>query len=364
MCTSHGRGMNTPDEPQDTVIGAAYRVDFARSVAVEGAESSLPDFPTHYDGPPMRLQRFDKIWLGKRSEIIDGHGILPASYPLGEVPDRRDSARIARALSRARQDAVMLEDERLLVSDWWSANYYHWLCDTLPRLEAWCSVRQAGDLMLPAMVHNLAFVRESLAAWPDITVHRYDPEVRPVRVEVLNVPTHVAHNGFHHPVFAPRAFARLKDHFGAGQGGRGRRLHVTRRHARMRRLANEDALEAVLSAHGFETVDFDGIPFADQVRLAGEAEMIAGAHGAGLANMAFMSAGGAVLEMRHADGPSNCFFTLSTICGHGHFFVAAEPPDASAHLHAADLVVSPDRLAAALDAAEQWLASKEKGPAA
>lgn len=356
--------MNAPGEPQDTAICESYSVDFARSVFVGGAETGLADFPTRYDGPPVRLQRFDKVWLGKRSEIIDGHGILPASYPLGEVPDRRDAARIARALTRARQDAVTLKGERLLVSDWWSANYYHWLCDTLPRLEAWCSARRAGDLMLPAMVHNLAFVRESLAAWPDIAVQRYDPEIRPVRVEVLSVPAHVAHNGFHHPVFAPRTFARLRNHFGSKQEGRGRRLYVTRRHARMRRLANEDALETVLSGHGFETVDFDGMPFADQVRMAGEAEIIAGAHGAGLANMAFMPAGGAVLEMRHAAGPSNCFFTLSTICGHGHCFVAAEPPDASAHLHAADLIVSPDRLAAVLDAAEQWLASQEKGPAA
>ncbi|MCB1461042.1 MAG: glycosyltransferase family 61 protein [Nitratireductor sp.] len=339
------------------IIAKAFRVALAAPLNLDAAERSATGFPQRYDGPPVRLRRFEHVWLGKRSQIIDEAGIAPQSYPPGEMPDRRHVARVARIVERWKEGAIVLDGERLLVSDWWSANYYHWMADTLPRLEAALSVRDAWELLLPASACEQAFVRESLKAYPQIAVTRYDPDEQPVQVGKLAVPTHVADNGFHHPVFTPRVFARLSRHLSVPPKPGGRRLHVTRRNARMRQLVNEEQILPVLSAYGFETVDFDGMTLGEQARLMGEAQVIAGAHGAGLTNMGFMARGGAVVEMRHLAGPSNCYVSLASTLGHGHFVVPSEPSDGAAHLHAMDITVAPDRLRRVLDMLEVRLAA-------
>jgi capsular polysaccharide biosynthesis protein len=350
------------------IVSEGYTVELAAPVNLNDVECAAIGFPERYQGPPVHLRHYEKVWLGKRSQIIDETGILPESFSPGEMPDRREASRVAKATERWKTDAAMLAGEKLLVSDWWSANYYHWMSDTLPRLEALLSGHSGGELLLPALVCDQPFVHESLAAYPQITIRRYDPDRQPVRVENLIVASHVAQNGFHHPVFTPNVFERLSCFFDARRKSKGRRIYVTRRHARMRRLANEEALLATLAAHGFEVVEFDGMTLRDQARLMGEVQIIAGPHGAGLTNMGFMAEGGVVFELRHLAGPSNCYISLASTLGHTHFLVPGEPPDESAHLHPADIAVAPERLAAALSEMEARLAekgaAKEKGPAA
>lgn len=68
----------------------------------------------------------------------------------------------------------------------------------------------------------------------------------------------------------------------AAPSGTGPRILVSRRDARSRRAANEEALEALFLRHGFESVVFKGMALADRIRLIHGASAIAGVHGAGL----------------------------------------------------------------------------------
>src|ERR1035437_3029876 len=69
--------------------------------------------------------------------------------------------------------------------------------------------------------------------------------------------------------------------------GRCKRLFVSRRNAAKRRLVNEQEIEALLQADGFETVVLEGMPVVEQARLFAGAEIIVAPHGAGLANVVF-----------------------------------------------------------------------------
>ena len=68
-----------------------------------------------------------------------------------------------------------------------------------------------------------------------------------------------------------------------------------------------------MTRHGFERVFLEDLSFEEQVRLVGSASVLAGNHGAGLANMAWMLPETIVLELRlRGDSQNNCYFSLAS----------------------------------------------------
>jgi len=99
---------------------------------------------------------------------------------------------------------------------------------------------------------------------------------------------------------SPWKAAYLREKLGVAGKPRGKkRIYVNRGGAPRRRVLNEAAVEKLLKGHGFESVNPGALSFADQVALFAEAEIVVGAHGAGLTNAVFMGPGGAVVELTH-----------------------------------------------------------------
>jgi capsular polysaccharide biosynthesis protein len=99
---------------------------------------------------------------------------------------------------------------------------------------------------------------------------------------------------------SPWKAAYLRDKFGVTGKQRGaRRIYVNRGGAPRRRVLNEAAVEKLLAGYGFESVNPGALSFTDQVALFADAEIVVGAHGAGLTNAVFMAPGGAVVELTH-----------------------------------------------------------------
>lgn len=343
----------------------AYTTGVAKPVNLEPGDAQRLGLVGRYHGPAIRVERCSGVYLNARGELFkDGH-ILDLSYVAGNRLERRSAARLARTVERAMVGAVEVRGERLIITDRWSVNHYHWLCDALPRLEAWLAHRPGGDLVLPGCVLDQPFVRQSLRAYPSILLDLAGEGHANLRLESAAIVTHGAHNGFQHPELTKRAAGRLKQALGGTADPSGkRRIYVTRAGARMRRMANEDALAPVLARHGFEVVAFEEMTLSEQINLMAETQVLAGPHGAGLANMMFMAPGGAVLEMRQLEGPPNSFVSLASLFGHGHFYLACEAHDRDMHHHGADLIADPERVDAALGAMGEWLCRQEKGPAA
>jgi hypothetical protein len=76
---------------------------------------------------------------------------------------------------------------------------------------------------------------------------------------------------------------------------RSRRLLIERK-GPTRMISNFDAVRAVLSEEGFDTVSLEGMAPSDQILLFQSAEFVVGAHGAGLANLLFCEPGTKVIE--------------------------------------------------------------------
>jgi len=173
----------------------------------------------------------------------------------------------------------------------YSHNFYHWMIDILPRLAA---LRRAGTSADYYLVDCLTpFQQSVLAALGIESGQLIQPHCRLLleadRLLVPSLPT-----------------AECLREFGSlllrGLGADGpvrspRRIFISRRNCGTRNLANEEQVEQLLHAHGFETHLMERYTLAKQARLFHEAETIVATHGAGLANLAFARPHTRVIEI-------------------------------------------------------------------
>jgi capsular polysaccharide biosynthesis protein len=89
-------------------------------------------------------------------------------------------------------------------------------------------------------------------------------------------------------------------------------------------LADEQQLEAFLSAAGFDVVHLEDTPWIEQIRLFQHARVIAGPHGAGLSNLVFARPGTIVIELTVGYMFNRCFEWISHVGGHRYLPIQAD----------------------------------------
>jgi len=187
-------------------------------------------------------------------------------------------------------------------------NYGHWLFDYLPRIALW-----PGNVPLLVNDPLLPFQREALehcGARADQLVPLAYPGA--YRVQSLLYPSLQSLWCDPRLPFQPSIVDSLRERFAPLFSDRGprRNIFITRRDATQpggRRLINADETMAIAQQYEFEIVACETLSFAEQIALFSEARIIAGAHGAGLANMIFAPAGAHVIELigpRYAHNPT------------------------------------------------------------
>jgi len=301
-----------------------------------------------YPGADALARPVNTLAFRAKGEFFDGLDLCPEYYPANDTARRLRQDQVLARASKTRAEAAKHPGDWLWITDRFSANYYHWICDCLPRLEAWvASGNDPRRLLLPGGVSGRKFVRESLCAYPEVEVGAPADESRDGLAERAWIAGPVAANGNHHPGWQDAVANRMRSCFQAGRAT-GARLWVSRSAAARRRIANEAALAPILEKHGFRIVAMEQLAFAEQVRLAASASILAGPHGAGLANMAFMRPGGTVLELRQVAGTMNSFHSLAAARRQKYFYLPCQPAERGHPVHAADLVCEPEALDRAL----------------
>lgn len=225
----------------------------------------------------------------------------------------------------------------LFACDYWSTGYFHWLTDVLPRLLAVEEHLRELVMLLPSHLpkaHSDALSIFSFAGVTRIPTHTK------LKVPKMVAPAHTAPTGNYNVdlirELRRRYVSRLKnrDHVDGP-----RFIYASRSKAKRRRVANEVEVAALLKRLGFATLHFEDYSFENQVRLARNAEILVGVHGAGLTNMLFMKDGAQVLEFRMLSDATNlCYFSLAAALGLGYAYQFGVAPE-GATAHEADLVV-------------------------
>ena len=193
-------------------------------------------------------------------------------------------------------------------------NHSHWLTAHLPKL---CLLRESGGLE-----HVVLPARRSAALDASLAMLGLDardfPQFEPVQTLAVEELTLLGTDRFRPELLRPVRTALV------GEGGvPRRRIYISRRHARRRRLCNEVQIWPLFRAAGFERVCMEDLAFPQQVALMAETAMLAAPHGAGLTNMLCCPAGCEVLEIADLSFPNPNFYALAAAMGHRYWLVGA-----------------------------------------
>ena len=101
-------------------------------------------------------------------------------------------------------------------------------------------------------------------------------------------------------------------------------MYVTRSRANYRHGLNEDAVIDLLNRFGFEQIALETLTVAQQVQLFSAAAIIVGAHGSGLSNLAFCTAGTTVVEFFSPGYLRTDYWMISEALGLHHYYLMGE----------------------------------------
>lgn len=200
------------------------------------------------------------------------------------------------------KEAVWITDRR-------SKEYFHWLTDALPRLMIAKEFISSHELVLPLEYERYSYITASLKLF-DIAVKYCDRSTK-LRIEELILPSHTAESGNYNKV----VINQLRDMFLSKfpESKPYRRIYISRKKAKKRKVANEDEVIKLLESFNYEIHYFEDYSFDQQVAICSESASLIGLHGAGLTNMLFMRPYTQVLELRNEnDCENNCYFSLAS----------------------------------------------------
>lgn len=208
-------------------------------------------------------------------------------------------------------------------------SYYHWLLDQLPTIRGLRRYKEATNrdptVIVEANPPN--WIQETLSlVGIDNVVPLNKPVVRADRLVLSSCRESVPRNqSVYEPSRADIDWLNLemKSRAPSPSGNYPDKIFISRQDFvdRGRYVKNFGELERVLEEFGVEICTPETLPIAEQIRLYENADLLMGAHGAGLTNMIF-SEGTCVVEFLNNAYPS--YQHLSQLCGHEYRFLQCE----------------------------------------
>jgi hypothetical protein len=223
-------------------------------------------------------------------------------------------------------------------------NFGHWLLDGVPQIVALDALAPDAIFLLP---DPLKGIYTSTLGLLGISADRLRPwSGSPVSCSRLLLLEDDARAGGGRPLSALlQTRRRFLDRAGVPADRPSRRLYVSRRDAKPHRrwVDNEPEVEALFASRGFEIVSMRDCPLPEQVRLFGSARIVAGASGAGLADIVFAPPGTHVITLLSdellrwyaAEGQSRALWVSPSATAGGELAQLGDSPRFYAHVAAA-----------------------------
>ena len=219
-------------------------------------------------------------------------------------------------------------------------NHAHWLTAHLPKLALLREMGELGDLVLPA--ERGAAIDASLHRLGiEPADHRQLPAGGVLAADELMV--------LETDRFRPELLRRAREAMAGPAIRPRRRIFVSRRSARGRRLLGEAAMLPMLERLGFEAVEMERLDLDAQAALMAEAAAVVAPHGAGLANILFCRPGTRVLEIADPAYPNPNFYAMAAGLGLDYGVLPARGLG-DRHPLDQDLAVEPGALRVAVEA--------------
>ena len=281
---------------------------FRLALKLEGAEhvdatvhhNILLNGEQNRNGPPY-VQRLKDITIETASwTILDGSNIY--SRDVADV--NLNNGRYVTAIDRWKQLVVMavppptVEISEPCVFLGGDDNYSHWLTRIVPRLAILDEHPELKQLPLLVRSNLREYELDSLSRLGYGREQLIEVD-RPAAVSAkdIYVPSFPRHNIENMAKTLSWFRERMLSNQPEGLSQESTRLFVSRKDAVRRRLINEDEIVEALAPLGVVPIVPSELTFSEQVDLFSRAELVVGAHGAGLTNVAFCPAGCGVIEI-------------------------------------------------------------------
>lgn len=208
--------------------------------------------------------------------------------------------------------------------------YFSWVTETLPRIMKTESHHKKLTLILPESYSKKRFVKDSLIIFPNLSceiipegVHMFIPRVTIPELKPLTY------------VFDPEEMQTYRNNIWKKIEDLKLnietfdRIYVSRSKAKNRKIVNNEEVETIFNRYGFKLLNFEDYSFYEQVYLMQHCKILAGVHGAGFANIAYMPEGSKLFELikeyssYHEERPS--YWRLSSALNIDYFIQYCTP---------------------------------------
>ncbi|MBC7887155.1 MAG: glycosyltransferase family 61 protein [Ferruginibacter sp.] len=201
------------------------------------------------------------------------------------------------------------------VTDAWSANYFHWLTDVIPKLIYVEKMLPGYTVVLPRDLLSASFVKRSLNYFKlnYLAISHYQKVTANFFLGLPNF----ANTGN----FLPGFILDTRKIFLPVQYLTSKRIFVKRKSPYKRRVLNEEEISIILKKYSFDIIDTAEMGLPEQIALFSQVNILIAVHGAALTNMLFMPKKGKVLELRkEGDSINNCYFSLASAVDLAYYY--------------------------------------------
>jgi hypothetical protein len=224
--------------------------------------------------------------------------------------------------------ATQLKGTVAYLSDPDPANYYHWMCRTLPLLNIYQNLfdLQEIDFFYLGQFPLSSFHKESLAqagvAMNKVTQESCIADRLLVAITNRTIDFGDAINKKAY-LFTRNLFLEKKT-LDFHKKNNKRRIYVKRGNTSRRKISNEMEVIHQLEKYGFEAVVMDNKTVQEQAQVFYQAEAIIAAHGAALTNLLFIQPGVKVIELIPYGYVNNCFYVMASHGKADYFYLQGE----------------------------------------
>ncbi|MEM7256427.1 MAG: glycosyltransferase 61 family protein [Pseudomonadota bacterium] len=250
-----------------------------------------------------------------------------------------------------------LQGRAILLGAKGAHNFYHWTTDIIPRLTilqaAGIELRSTDTIIVSKA--NTSFAMQLLEAvgLQSDQIIETETSTPYLQADELIVPYMQNKMGHTMGQWLPE---QMKCLMGVGSiRSSDRKIFINRNPATAagRTLSNSDAAEFFFKGQGFEVIYPETLNVQQQAQLFASAGVVAGVHGAGLANIVYCSAGTKIVEFYGAH-IAPCYWLISALAGLQYFQHPCElSEDTSVSRHAAGLQLDLDSVADLLQLIDQ-----------
>lgn len=235
----------------------------------------------------------------------------------------------------------------------WTLGYYHWLTESIPRLIYLKNKHPTVNVYLPIDFKRyeiyfdmLGFEKPIYYSNSSITTDKVYLPICPRKMAILNKNAYsLTRNSLRDVINFDNSINR--------------KIYISRKSARGRKVINEAEVESVLINNGYEIYDFDKLSIVEQQKLCSESKCMISIHGAALTNMMFMPKGSEIIELipkkrnffrefnfvRSTSKHDPCFYRLANALEHNYHYLECISIDNGQRMsHMDDIVVDVNKL--------------------